>query len=248
MEFKRADGREADQLRPLKFTRGVSKYAEGSCLIEQGDTRVLCTATVEERVPPWLKESGQGWVTAEYGMLPRATTDRVQRPWRAPESRSAEIQRLIGRAMRAVVNLEALGERMITIDCDVLQADGGTRTASITGGFVALVDALEWMRQRNLLQGKSPVSDQVIAVSAGVVQGYDLLDLTYAEDSSAIADMNVVMTSKGEIVEVQVTAEGVPLARDRFENLLRLAERGIKQIAQLQREAMLGPLPEPGQG
>jgi ribonuclease PH len=240
MEYRRADGRRADELRPLKFTRAVNKYAEGSCLIEQGDTRVLCTASVEDRAPAWLRDSGQGWVTGEYGMLPRATSERVQRPWRAPESRSAEIQRLIGRALRAVVDLESLGERTLTLDCDVLQADGGTRTASITGAFVALVDALEWMRQNNLLKNRNPVTDQVVAVSAGVVQGYDLLDLCYAEDSTAVADMNVVMTSRGEIVEVQVTAEGVPISRQRFDSLLRLAEKGIQEIVVKQREALLG--------
>ncbi len=240
MEYRRADGRRADELRPLKFTRAVNKYAEGSCLIEQGDTRVLCTASVEDRAPAWLRDSGQGWVTGEYGMLPRATSERVQRPWRAPESRSAEIQRLIGRALRAVVDLESLGERTLTLDCDVLQADGGTRTASITGAFVALVDALEWMRQNNLLKNRNPVTDQVVAVSAGVVQGYDLLDLCYAEDSTAVADMNVVMTSRGEIVEVQVTAEGVPISRQRFDSLFRLAEKGIQEIVVKQREALLG--------
>jgi len=243
MEVTRKDGRARDQVRRLSLTRNVNKYAEGSCLIEQGDTRVICTASVEPRVPLWLKDSGQGWITSEYGMLPRATDERKQRPYRSPDPRAQEIQRLIGRALRAVVDLEALGEHTITLDCDVLQADGGTRCAAINGAFVALVDALEKMRQANLLKKKTVVSDQVAAIGVGIVQGYEMLDLTYDEDSAASVDMNVVMTSKKEIVEVQATAEGVPFARPRLDSLLALAEKGIEEVLKAQREALLAESP-----
>lgn len=235
----RPDGRGSQELRPLRLTRGVMKYAEGSCLIEAGDTRVICTASVEERVPPFLKGTGTGWVTAEYGMLPRSCRQRTPREITkgTPGGRTMEIQRLIGRALRSVVQLESLGERTITIDCDVLQADGGTRTASITGGFVALAEALHWMRQKNLIK-HLPLNDIVAAVSVGVVGGADLLDLCYDEDYQASVDMNVVMTGKGKFVEVQGTAEGLPFGRDRLNKLLDLAQAGLQQIFQIQREAL----------
>ncbi len=235
----RPDGRGSQELRTLRLTRGVMKYAEGSCLIEAGDTRVICTASVEERVPPFLKGTGTGWVTAEYGMLPRSCRQRTPREITkgAPGGRTMEIQRLIGRALRSVVQLESLGERTITIDCDVLQADGGTRTASITGGFVALAEALHWMRQKNLIK-HLPLNDIVAAVSVGVVGGADLLDLCYDEDYQASVDMNVVMTGKGKFVEVQGTAEGLPFGRDRLNKLLDLAQVGLQQIFQIQRETL----------
>lgn len=235
----RPDGRGSQELRPLRLTRGVMKYAEGSCLIEAGDTRVICTASVEERVPPFLKGTGTGWVTAEYGMLPRSCRQRTPREITkgAPGGRTMEIQRLIGRALRSVVQLESLGERTITIDCDVLQADGGTRTASITGGFVALAEALHWMRQKGYVK-HLPIDDIVAAVSVGVVGGADLLDLCYDEDYQAAVDMNVVMTGKGKFVEVQGTAEGLPFGRDRLNKLLDLAQVGLQQIFQIQREVL----------
>ncbi|MGQ9489068.1 MAG: ribonuclease PH [Armatimonadota bacterium] len=235
----RPDGRGSQELRPLRLTRGVMKYAEGSCLIEAGDTRVICTASVEDRVPPFLKGTGTGWVTAEYGMLPRSCRQRTPREGTkgTPGGRTMEIQRLIGRALRSVVQLESLGERTITIDCDVLQADGGTRTASITGGFVALAEALHWMRQKGLIKHQ-PLNDVVAAVSVGVVGGADLLDLCYDEDYQASVDMNVVMTGKGKFVEVQGTAEGLPFGRDRLNKLLDLAQLGLQQIFQIQREAL----------
>lgn len=235
----RPDGRGSQELRPLRLTRGVMKYAEGSCLIEAGDTRVICTASVEDRVPPFLKGTGTGWVTAEYGMLPRSCRQRTPREVTkgTPSGRTMEIQRLIGRALRSVVQLESLGERTITIDCDVLQADGGTRTASITGGFVALAEALHWMRQKGLIK-HLPLNDVVAAVSVGVVGGADLLDLCYDEDYQASVDMNVVMTGKGKFVEVQGTAEGLPFGRDRLNKLLDLAQLGLQQIFQTQREAL----------
>ena len=232
-------GRRADELRPLSITRRFTTHAEGSVLIEAGRTRVLCTASVEEGVPQFLKGKGQGWLTAEYGMLPRATNTRTRRE--AAEGRQSgrtqEIQRLIGRSLRAVVDLAALGERTIRIDCDVLQADGGTRCASITGGYVALADAVAWCRSRRALPGE-PLLDRVAAVSVGVVNGEPLLDLDYSEDSGCDTDMNVVMVGAGGLVEVQGTAERKPFSRSEFDALLTLAERGIAELHDAQREAL----------
>jgi ribonuclease PH len=235
----RADGRRADELRPLRITRRYTKHAEGSVLVEAGQTRVLCTASVEEGVPPFLKGKSQGWLTAEYGMLPRATNTRVRREAAdgRQSGRTQEIQRLIGRSLRAVVDLAALGERTIRIDCDVLQADGGTRCASITGAYVALADAVAWCRARRVLAGE-PLRDRVAAVSIGVVAGVPLLDLDYAEDSSCDTDMNVVMTGAGGFVEVQGTAERTPFTRGEFDVLLDLAAQGIARLHEAQRAAL----------
>ena len=231
----RHDNRAPDSLRPVTITRGYTKHAEGSVLIEFGDTKVLCTASVLDKVPPHKKGSGEGWVTAEYGMLPRSTHTRSDREAaRGKQSgRTQEIQRLIGRALRSVVDLSQLGERTIQIDCDVIQADGGTRTASITGAYVALVDAVAWL----LAQGKitqSPIIDSVAAISVGVVGGVPMLDLDYNEDSNCDTDMNVVMTGKGGFVEIQGTAEGVPFSSEELNALLALAQKGIAQLGQLQ--------------
>ncbi len=235
----RAD-RAPDQLRPVRITRRYTAYAEGSVLIEFGQTRVLCTASVEEKVPPHKRGSGEGWVTAEYGMLPRATHTRGDREAaRGKQSgRTQEIQRLIGRSLRAVFDLARLGERSIALDCDVIQADGGTRTAAITGAFVAAQDAVSWL----LAQGRitqSPILNPVAAVSVGIVGGVPVLDLDYAEDSSCDTDMNVVMTGAGHYVEVQGTAEGVAFSRAEMDQLLRLAEKGIGELIELQRLAMM---------
>jgi ribonuclease PH len=231
----RPSKRAADALRPISFERGVSRHAEGSCLVRFGDTHVLCTASVGESVPPWLKGTGKGWVTAEYGMLPRATGDRMRREAVAGKQggRTQEIQRLIGRSLRAVTDLGLLGERQITVDCDVLQADGGTRTASITGAWVALHDAVAWMAARNMVKG-SALRDHVAAVSCGLYGGEAVLDLDYAEDSEAEADANFVMTGKGGIVEVQGTAEKEPFSQEQFDQLMALARRGIAQLVELQ--------------
>ena len=235
----RANARAAGELRPLAITRGYTKHAEGSVLIEAGETRVLCTASVEEGVPPFLKGRGQGWVTAEYGMLPRATNTRTRREAAEGKQsgRTQEIQRLIGRSLRAVVDLTALGERTIRIDCDVLQADGGTRCASITGGYIALADAIAWCRARREFAGE-PLRDCVAAVSVGVVGGVPLLDLDYAEDSGCDTDMNVVMTGAGGFVEVQGTAERAAFSRAEFDALLTLAEQGISRLHDAQRAAL----------
>jgi len=235
----RAGGRRAEELRAVRIQRGFTKHAEGSVLVEFGDTRVLCTASVEERVPPFLRDSGRGWVTAEYGMLPRATNTRGEREAaRGKQSgRTQEIQRLIGRALRAVVDLAALGPRSIQLDCDVLQADGGTRTAAITGAFVALHDAIFFLQQKNLL-AKNPIRDYVAAVSVGMFEGAPLLDLDYAEDSACGCDMNVVMTGAGRFVEVQGTAEGEAFARSELDALLALAQRGIAELVAHQRRAL----------
>jgi ribonuclease PH len=235
----RPSQRKPDELRTVRIQRGFTRHAEGSVLVEFGDTRVLCTASVEERVPPFLKDSGRGWVTAEYGMLPRSTNTRTDREAaRGKQSgRTQEIQRLIGRALRAVTDLAALGPRSIQIDCDVLQADGGTRTAAITGGFVALYDALTWLQGRNLLSAL-PVRDFVAAVSVGVHQGTPVLDLDYAEDSACGCDMNVVMTGAGNFVEVQGTAEGETFSRKELDALLALAHRGIAELVAHQRRAL----------
>jgi ribonuclease PH len=239
-EFVRSGARATDQLRPVRITRGYTIHAEGSVLIEFGDTKVLCTASVEEKVPGHKKGSGEGWVTAEYGMLPRATHTRSDREAaRGKQSgRTQEIQRLIGRSMRAVFDLTLLGERTIHLDCDVLQADGGTRTAAITGAFVAAQDAVS----RLLAQGKltqSPIRDHVAAISVGIVQGHPLLDLEYTEDSACDTDMNVVMTGAGHFVEVQGTAEGAAFSRREMDALLALAEQGCRSLVILQQHSLL---------
>jgi len=239
MTFARTGGRAADQLRPVRITRGYTIHAEGSVLIEFGNTKVLCTASVEEKVPPHKRGSGEGWVTAEYGMLPRSTHTRSDREAaRGKQSgRTQEIQRLIGRSMRAVFNLKALGERTIQIDCDVLQADGGTRTAAITGAFVAAQDAANKLVAEHKLIA-SPILGPVAAVSVGIVQGVPLLDLEYIEDVSCDTDMNVVMTGAGHYVEVQGTAEGAAFTRAEMDELLRLAEKGIAELVTMQARAL----------
>jgi ribonuclease PH len=235
----RPSGRAADQLRPISLETGVNKHAEGSCLVRFGDTQVLCTASIEENVPPWLRKSGKGWVTAEYGMLPRATTTRTNREAaRGKQSgRTQEIQRLIGRSLRAVTDLAGFGERQIKIDCDVIQADGGTRTAAITGGYVALHLAFQHMLDVGALTA-IPMSDQIAGVSCGIYQGNQVLDLDYAEDSAAQADANFVLTGGGDIVEIQMTAEEEPFSRDRFDAMLGLATKGIAELVALQRQAL----------
>jgi len=236
----RPSRRAPDELRPIALERGVVKYAEGSCLVKFGDTHVLVTATLEDRLPPWLKGQGRGWVTAEYGMLPRATLERTRREASVGKQngRTVEIQRLIGRSLRATVDLEALGERQITVDCDVLQADGGTRTASITGAWVALADCLAWMKGRNMLRGGNVLRDHVAAVSCGVYNGTPVLDLDYAEDSEAETDANFVMTGDGRIVEVQGTAEKTPFTEGEFLALMALARQGIGRLVELQKIAV----------
>ncbi len=233
----RADGRKADELRKLKITRNYLKAAEGSALIEMGDTKVICTATVENSVPPFLKGKGRGWVTAEYAMLPRSSAQRISRERSKVGGRTHEIQRLIGRSLRSVVDLEALGERSVLIDCDVVQADGGTRTASITGSYIALVDALRFLYKQDLI-GTVPVTDYLAAVSVGIVDGKPMLDLCYTEDSTAEVDMNLVMTGKGKIVEVQGTAEGDPFSKAELAKLLALGEKGIKALVKKQKEVL----------
>jgi len=239
MDARRVSGRRADELRPVRIQRRYTKHAEGSVLIEFGDTRVLCTASVEERVPPFLKDSGRGWVTAEYGMLPRATHTRGEREAaRGKQSgRTQEIQRLIGRSLRAVVDLSSLGQRTVHVDCDVLQADGGTRTAAITGAFVALHDAVSFLRERKLLVA-TPIRDHVAAVSVGMAGGTPLLDLDYSEDSACGCDMNVVMTGSGSFIEVQGTAEGAPFSRAELDTLLGLAAKGIGELVQHQKKSL----------
>jgi len=233
---RRVDGRRAGDLRPVTIRRGYLKNAEGSALIEMGGTRVLCAATVEERVPPWLRGSGRGWITAEYSMLPRSSHERIQREVNRGHvgGRTQEIQRLIGRSLRAVANLEALGERQILIDCDVIEADGGTRTASITGAFVALADALRWLSARVNLPGP-PLRDFVAAVSVGIVGGVPSLDLCYAEDSKAQVDMNLVMTGSGKLVEIQGTAEGEAFSERELAELMDLGKAGIRRLVAQQR-------------
>jgi ribonuclease PH len=233
----RHDGRRADQLRPITLTRDFIQHAEGAVLVEFGATRVICTASVEDKVPPFLRGQGQGWVTAEYGMLPRSTATRTPRETTRTGGRSQEIQRLVGRSLRAVVEMAKLGERTFWVDCDVIQADGGTRTAAITGGFVALADALAKLVEAQLLPSL-PLRDQVAAASVGVVAGTAVLDLDYPEDSSAEVDMNVVMTGSGEFVEIQGTAEQVPFGPDRLQEMLALARRGIEQLVALQRRVL----------
>jgi ribonuclease PH len=235
----RPSGRRPEELRAVRIERGYTKHAEGSVLVGFGDTRVLCTASVEERVPPFLKDSGRGWVTAEYGMLPRSTNTRTDREAaRGKQSgRTQEIQRLIGRSLRAVVDLPSLGGRTIHLDCDVLQADGGTRTAAITGAFVALCDAVAFLQNKKLLAA-SPIRDHVAAVSVGVYRGTPLLDLDYAEDSACGCDMNVVMTGAGNFVELQGTAEGETFGRGELDRLLALADAGIRELIAHQRKAL----------
>ena len=235
----RPSRRNPDELRAVSLERGVVKYAEGSCLVKFGDTHVLVTASLEERLPPWLKGQGRGWITAEYGMLPRATASRTRREASAGKQggRTVEIQRLIGRSLRSVADLAALGERQITLDCDVIQADGGTRTASITGAWVALKDCLSWMSARNML--REPVlRDHIAAVSCGVYANTAVLDLDYAEDSEAETDANFVMTGSGNIVEIQATAEKTPFSEDQLMALLALARKGIGKLVDLQKLAV----------
>jgi ribonuclease PH len=241
----RHDGRTPDQLRPIRITRKFTKHAEGSVLVEFGETKVLCTASVEERVPPHKKNSGEGWVTAEFGMLPRSTHTRTDREAARGKQtgRTQEIQRLIGRSMRAVVDLKKLGERQIVIDCDVIQADGGTRTAGITGAFVALQDAVSVLLERKLIK-ETPIREAVAAVSVGMHDGLALLDLNYVEDSACETDMNVVMTAAGAFVEVQGTAEGVPFTRAQMDSLIALATAGISSLIKKQADALSAPLPK----
>lgn len=235
----RIDGRNNNDLRPVKITRNYIKHAEGSVLIEIGDTKVICTASVDEKVPPFKKNTGEGWVTAEYSMLPRSTGVRNSRDISKLKlnGRSQEIQRLIGRSLRSVVNFSCLGERQILIDCDVIQADGGTRTASITGAFVALVDACKFLLDRGII-AKLPITDFVAATSVGLVGDSEMLDLCYAEDSSAIADMNVVMAGSGDFIEIQSTGEKAPFNRNQFDTMLKLAEDGIRNLIDKQKEVL----------
>jgi ribonuclease PH len=239
----RPSRRQVDELRAVSLERSVVKYAEGSCFVKFGDTHVLVTASLEERLPPWLKGQGRGWVTAEYGMLPRATSERTRREASAGKQggRTVEIQRLIGRSLRSVIDLQALGERQITIDCDVIQADGGTRTASITGAWVALSDCLLWMKSRDMFkaQGNAQIlRDHIAAVSCGVFKGTAVLDLDYAEDSEADTDANFVMTGNGNIVEIQATAEKDPFSEEQLLALLALARKGIEKLVGLQKLAV----------
>lgn len=235
----RPSGRRPDQMRPVSFEPGFSKHAEGSCLVRFGDTHVLVTASLEDRVPPWLRGGGQGWVTAEYGMLPRATGERMRREASAGKQsgRTQEIQRLIGRSLRAVVDLKAMGERQISVDCDVIQADGGTRTASITGAWVALHQCFAWMREREMID-TLPLTDHVAAISCGIYQGVPVADLDYAEDSAAGTDANFVMTGTGGIVEIQGTAEGEPFTEAEFAELMGLARASIRDLVTMQKQAV----------
>ena len=239
-QMMRPSRRQVDELRPVSLERGVVKYAEGSCFVKFGDTHVLVTASLEERLPPWLKGQGRGWVTAEYGMLPRATSERTRREASAGKQggRTVEIQRLIGRSLRSVVDLQAMGERQITIDCDVIQADGGTRTASITGAWVALADCFTWMRARDMIK-TDVLRDHIAAVSCGVYNNVAVLDLDYAEDSEAETDANFVMSGNGNIVEIQATAERTPFSEDQFMALLSLARKGIGKLVDLQKMAVM---------
>ncbi|HQP10329.1 MAG TPA: ribonuclease PH [Candidatus Omnitrophota bacterium] len=237
--MKRTDGRLPGELRKIRITKDYVKHAEGSCLIEFGETRVICTATVEENVPLFLRNKGKGWVTAEYGMLPRSCETRVGREKAASSGRTQEIQRLIGRSLRGVIDTGKLGERTVKIDCDVIQADGGTRTASITGGFIALALALKKIKKQGLIED-IPIVDFVAAVSVGIFQGELLLDLDYSEDSKAAMDMNVVMVGKGKFIEVQGTAEGEPFSKAEMDKLLDLAKKGIKELIAIQEKALGG--------
>lgn len=236
----RPSKRAVDEMRAVSFERGVSKHAEGSCLVKFGDTHVLCTASLEEKVPGWMRNSGKGWVTAEYGMLPRSTGDRMRREAASGKQggRTQEIQRLIGRSLRAVIDLQALGEFQITVDCDVIQADGGTRTAAITGGWVALHDCLRWMEARQMIRIEKVLKDHIAAISCGIYEGEPVLDLDYVEDSAAETDSNFVITGKGGIVEIQGTAEGAPFSEEEFMSLMRLARGGIESLIALQKMAI----------
>ncbi|MER3630742.1 MAG: ribonuclease PH [Blastocatellia bacterium] len=237
MTFRRTDSRAADQIRQTRIIPNISPYAEGSALIEVGGTKVICTASVEDRLPQFLRGKGTGWVTAEYAMLPRATNIRTQRESQRPSGRTQEIQRLIGRSLRAVVDLKMLGERQIYVDCDVIQADGGTRCASITGGYVALALACRRLVSNGTLK-QSPILTEVAAVSVGIIEGTPILDLAYNEDSEADVDMNVVFTGSGKFIEIQGTAEREPFSREQMDQMLMLAESGIKKLFALQREAL----------
>jgi ribonuclease PH len=234
----RPSKRAADEMRAVTLERNVARYAEGSCLVRFGETHVLCTASLEDKPPQWLRGQGRGWVTAEYSMLPRATQTRTRREVSSgkPSGRTQEIQRLIGRSLRAVVDLQALGERQIVVDCDVLQADGGTRTAAITGGWVALYECLKWMRGRSMIRDL-PLRDHVAAVSCGIHQGLPVLDLDYAEDSAAHTDANFVLTGAGHLVEVQATAEGATFTEEQLGELLALARKGVGELVALQKAA-----------
>ena len=233
----RSDGRQPDQLRPFTLERNYAKFAEGSCLIKIGDTHMLVTATVEDRVPPFMKNKGSGWVTAEYSMLPRSGRQRNQRDLMKPNGRSMEIQRLIGRAMRTVFDLEALGERTITLDCDAIRADGGTRCAAITAAYVASYDAIRWMQKERMLK-KTVLLEPIAAVSVGVVKGMEVLDLDYYEDSSANTDMNIVMTGSGKFVEIQGTAEKEPFGIDTLGRMLKLGQKGINELIAAQKQVL----------
>ena len=234
---QRMDGRRPDQLRPVSIERGFMKHAEGSALIKMGDTHVICTASVENRVPHFLVGKNTGWITSEYAMLPRSTHTRSERETRGTRGRTQEIQRLIGRALRAVIDLKKLGARTLWIDCDVLQADGGTRTASISGAYVAVVDAINKLKNKGSIT-KNPLGDSVGAVSVGIIGNTPMLDLCYAEDATAEVDMNIVMTGQGNFVEVQGTAEGNPFTFDQMQHLITLAQKGISEIAQLQQDVL----------
>jgi len=235
----RPDGRKYDELRPIEFNRNYTKYAEGSVLVKAGETLILCNASVENKVPPFLRGAGQGWVTAEYSLLPRSTNQRVVREIAKgrPSGRTQEIQRLIGRALRSVVDLKGLGENTIWVDCDVIQADGGTRTAALSGAFVALVDAVNFMVEKNLIK-QSPLRSYLAATSVGIVDGEKLLDLSFAEDSRAQVDLNLVMTDQEEIVEIQGTAEGDPFSLDDFEQMMFLGQLGIQEIIDMQKKSL----------
>jgi ribonuclease PH len=233
----RPSHRAPDAMRPVTLQRNVARYAEGSCLVKFGETHVLCTASLEDKPPQWLRGQGKGWITAEYAMLPRATHTRTRRETIKPSGRTQEIQRLIGRSLRAVTNLPAMGERQITLDCDVLQADGGTRTASITGAWVALHDCLKWMRGRSMIKDM-PLRDHVAAVTSGIFEGAPVLDLDYAEDSNAHTDANFVITGSGGLVEVQATAEGAVFSEAELTSLLTLARGGVTQLVALQKQAI----------
>lgn len=237
MTYKRLDNRSRDQIRNTKITPNISPYAEGSALIEVGGTKVICTATVEEKVPPFLRNKGTGWVTAEYAMLPRATNTRTQRETLRPSGRTQEIQRLIGRSLRAVVDTKLLGERQVFLDCDVIQADGGTRCASISGAYVALALACRKLVKQGMLT-RSPILSEVAAVSVGILDGTPLLDLAYAEDSTAEVDMNIVCTGAGKFIEIQGTAEREPFTREQMSEMLALAEKGINELFAVQRAAL----------
>lgn len=240
MSIARPSGRAPDQLREVRIERGFTRHAEGSVLVSFGDTRVLCTASVENRVPGFLRGKGEGWLTAEYGMLPRATGERMRREAASGKQggRTQEIQRLIGRSLRAVVDLEALGERQITVDCDVIQADGGTRTASITGAWIALHDCLKWMEARSMIKVEKVLKDHVAAISCGIFAAQSVIDLDYLEDSAAETDANFVMTGSGGIVEIQGTAEGKPFTEEEFSGLMALARAGIADLVGLQKQAI----------